>query len=81
MSSPILAHHDTPLCPMCRTQSVVPRCGNALVCALCGHDWEEADHAIVARAEAADRAWLKYKAEAERNKTREKKPPGKARQE
>ena len=70
-----LAHLDTPPCPECGVQAVVPGGGNRLICVLCGIDWEEADPAIVARAEAANRAWRKYEAEAERNKTREKSQP------
>jgi hypothetical protein len=76
-----LAHHDTPPCPKCKAQAVVPISGIAessapvayLVCASCGHEWEETDPKVTERAWRAQEAWdRKYRAEAEQLKKREK---------
>ncbi len=81
MSSPVLAHHDTPLCPKCKAQSVVPHSfvtegctpDHWLMCACCGHEWEETDLGVYNRAQRAQEAWeKKYAAEAEQLKKREK---------
>ncbi len=75
MSTPLLAHHDTPPCPRCKAQAVVPEGTEAdlhLRCACCGHDWMEGDPVVIARAWKAQRAWEKYEAESESVKKREK---------
>jgi len=79
-----LAHHDTPPCPRCWAQTVVPfeslnaaapegaQTPELLVCVSCGAKWHEKDQAVVTKAWTAQKAWQKYRAEAQQIRTREK---------
>ncbi len=83
MSSPLLAHHDTPPCPRCWANTVVPRFvtegqdgPNAaqMACACCGHEWEEKRDTSVDKAWQAQRAWAKYSSDALLLKTKARHP-------